>query len=75
MTHPIILQELARARQRDLLNEAEARRLAHQVKAAGATRPGLIECIVHRLNPRQMKARERIKGRRISPQGGALKGA
>lgn len=75
MMHPITLQELARARQRDLLNEAEARRMARQAKATRPAQPGLAERIVHGVGTRLIDTGERRKERHISPQNGALREA
>jgi hypothetical protein len=45
MLTPITVQELAKMHQRELLKEAEARRMACQAKAAQPAQPGPVERI------------------------------
>ena len=45
MIHPVTMQALAEGRQRDLLKEAETRRMARQAKAAQPAQPGPVERI------------------------------
>ena len=58
MMNPTTMHYVAKARQADLLNEAEQRRLVKQARAAQAkTTPNLLEGLV-----------ERLKGQRQAPQ-------
>ena len=43
MTHPVTLHELGKDRQKELLEEAAARRAARQARAAQPAQPGLVE--------------------------------
>ena len=45
MMHPITMLEVGKGRQRDLLQEAEASRMAHQAKAAQPAHPGPVQRI------------------------------
>jgi hypothetical protein len=56
--HPNTMQEVARARQRDLLKEAEQWRLARQ---AQADQPSLSARLLERLGSLLIKAGERLR--------------
>jgi hypothetical protein len=49
MLNPITVQKLAQLHQRELLKEAEARRMAYQTKATQPDEPGPVERIVDRV--------------------------
>ena len=48
MIHPITLEELAKGRQKDLLDEA--RRFSRQAQVAQPARPGLLERVADRVS-------------------------
>jgi hypothetical protein len=75
MRNPIITHEYAKARQSDLLKEAEARRVARQAKAARPAQPSLVERIVDGVGTLLIDAGRRLTDRNISPQSEALKEA
>jgi hypothetical protein len=72
MLNPTTMYILAKARQRDLLKEAEASRLAILANAARSDQPGLFERIKDGAGTLLIDAGERLKERRPSPAGSAL---
>jgi hypothetical protein len=66
MMHPVTMQELHRARQRDLLKEAEALRMIRQAKAAQPARPCLVKRIVDSVGTLLIDAGRRLTERYTS---------
>lgn len=69
MLNPITTYELGKARQRDLLKEAEQWRLAKQTLAG---RPSLSARLLEGLGGLLIRASARLKERHTSPQSEAL---
>lgn len=71
MMHPVMAHEYAKARQQDILKQADNRRLARQARGAKAPRPNLMEEMGNLL----IDAGQRLKARRVSPNGEAIEQA
>ena len=69
MMHPITMQAYAKARQRDLLKEAEQRRLVRQARAG---QPGLTDRFVKGLGDLLIEAGERLQEQHAPQSSGTL---
>jgi hypothetical protein len=69
MLNPIMMHEVAKARQHDVLKGAEARRLARLAKADQVDRPSLPERLTDGLGTLLIGAGERLKERQASAGG------
>lgn len=72
MMHPIVAQAYARERQRDLLREAERRRLVRQARIG---QPGLTDRFFKGMGELLIEAGERLKDRHISAEERSLRWA
>jgi hypothetical protein len=72
MLNPIIMYELGKARQRDLLKAAEQCRPVRQARAG---QPSLSARLLERLGGLPIRVAARLKERHISPQIGTLREA
>jgi hypothetical protein len=65
MRHPIVVEAYMREYQRDILREAEQRRMA---RLAQAGRPGLADRVIGRMRGLLAAARGRLQKQRVSPR-------
>ena len=63
--HPIIMQELAKARQSELLEEAERRRLVSRLRAG---QPSMIDRLLERTGDLLTRVGGRLQERRALPR-------
>ena len=72
MINPIIMQELAKARQRDLLEEAERRRLISRLRAG---QPSMIDRLLEKLGDLLTRTGGQLQVRRAIQRTGILASA
>lgn len=72
MYHPIIMQALAKTRQKDLLKEAEDFRIARLAKTRQPTHSALVEHFVNRVDTALIQLRRQLTKRTTSSHSGTL---
>ena len=72
MYHPVTAHEYAKARQQDMLREAEHRRMVRQARKAQAARPNVAGRVADEMGSLLIDAGQRLKARRVAQNGKAI---